>query len=100
MAKARSFRELLEKTLQNYHNRLIVAAAVVKAMLQIQQEMEDSDRRAAALGLVEEELAFYDALAANYDKVYDFAFLRNLIQDVVQTIKRNLKVEWTEPHRE
>src|SRR5207249_4825935 len=100
LAKARSFRELLEKTLQKYHNRLIDAAAVVKAMLQIRQEMEESDRRAASLGLEEEELAFYDAIAANYDDVYGVEFLRDLIHDVVQTIKRNLKVDWTEPHRE
>jgi type I restriction enzyme R subunit len=90
----------LEKTLQKYHNRLIDAAAVVKAMLQIRQEMEESDRRAAELGLEAEELAFYDAVAANYDTIYDVAFLRDLIHDVVQTIKRNVKVDWTEPHRE
>jgi type I restriction enzyme R subunit len=100
LAKARSFRELLENTLRKYHNRLIDAAAVVKAMLQIRQEMEESDRRATALGLEEEELAFYDAVAANYDSVYEVTFLRDLIHDVVQTIKRNLKVDWTEPHRE
>lgn len=100
LARARSFRELLEQTLLKYHNRLIDAAAVVKAMLQIRQEMEDADRRAQALGLEADELAFYDAVAANYDKVYGVGFLRDLIHDVVQTIKRNLKVDWTEPHRD
>ena len=29
-----------------------------------------------------------------------FRVLRDLIHEVVQTIKRNLKVDWTEPHRE
>ena len=28
------------------------------------------------------------------------AFLRDLVHDVVQTIKRNLKVDRTEPHRD
>jgi hypothetical protein len=32
--------------------------------------------------------------------VYDEALLRYLVPDVVQTIKRNLKVDWTEPHRD
>jgi hypothetical protein len=32
-AQARSFRELLESTLQKYHNRLLDAAAVIRAML-------------------------------------------------------------------
>ena len=33
LAMAKSFRELLEQTLQKYHNRLIDAAAVIKALL-------------------------------------------------------------------
>ncbi|MCX6141860.1 MAG: HsdR family type I site-specific deoxyribonuclease [Ignavibacteriales bacterium] len=100
LAKARSFKELLEATLRNYHNRLIDAAAVVKAMIQIRLEMENEDKRAAELGLEPEELAFYDAVAANYDNIYGVKFLRDLVHEVVLTIKRNLKVDWTEPHRE
>ena len=100
LTKARSFRELLEKTLQNYHNRLIDAAAVIQAMIKIREEMEQDGRRAAELRLEEDELAFYDAVAENARDIYDKAFLRDLIHDVVQTIKKNLKVDWTQPHRE
>ncbi len=100
LAQARSFRELLEKTLQRYHNRLIDAAEVIKAMLQIKREMEAADRRAAALGLAGEELAFYDAVAPSGSAVYEDSFLCELIHEVVQSIKRNLKVDWTQPARE
>ncbi len=41
-------------------------------------------------------LAFYDSVAANYQQIYGEEFLGDLIHDVVQTIKRNLKVEWTD----
>ncbi len=99
LARARSFQALLEATLQNYHNRLIDAAEVVQVMLQIRREMEADEGRARALGLSDEELAFYDAVAQNFVSLYDQAFLRDLIHDVVGTIKRNLKVDWTEPHR-
>lgn len=47
-----------------------------------------------------DELAFYDAVAENYATIYDQQFLCDLIHDVVITIKNNLKVDWTEPHRE
>jgi type I restriction enzyme R subunit len=100
VAQAKSFRELLEKTLQRYHNRLIDAATVVAEMLRMKQEMDASDARARELGLAEEEVAFYDAIADNAARVYDETFLRDLVHDVVQTIKRNLKVDWTEPHRD
>lgn len=94
------FRELLEKTLQRYHNRLIDAATVVAEMLRMKQEINASDARARELGLTEEEVAFYDTVAENAESVYDEKFLRGLLHDVVQTIKRNLKVDWTEPHRD
>ena len=44
-------------------------------------------------------MAFYDAAAQNFVSLYDQTFLRDLIHDVVGTIKRNLKVDWTEPYR-
>ena len=100
LAQARSFRELLETTLQKYHNRVIDAATVIKAMLEIRRDMDASDKRAAELGLREDELAFYDAIQANYGELYGIEFLRDLIHDVVQSIKRNLKVDWTAAHRE
>jgi type I restriction enzyme R subunit len=100
LAQTKSFRELLEKTLQRYHNRLIDAATVVTEMLRMKQEMDASDTRAREFGLAEEEIAFYDAIADNAERVYDETFLCDLVHDVVQTIKRNLKADWTEPHRD
>jgi type I restriction enzyme R subunit len=100
LAKYRSFRELLEATLQRYHNRLIDAAAVIQVMLKIREEELREQRRASELNLAPEELAFYDAVAENLSKVYDQQFLTSLIHDVVQAVKRNLKVDWTEPHRD
>jgi type I restriction enzyme, R subunit len=100
LARTRSFRELLEETLRKYHNRLIDAAAVVQAMLQIKQELDAEAQRAADLQLAPEELAFYDAVAVSYATLYDQAFLCDLIREVVATVKQNLKVDWTEPHRD
>jgi type I restriction enzyme, R subunit len=100
LAKAKSFQELLEATLRNYHNRIIDAAAVVKALLAIHKDMESEDQRAKELNLEPEEVAFYDAVAVHHGNLYEPSFLRDLIHEVVQTIKKNLKVDWTEPHRE
>ncbi|MBA2573007.1 MAG: type I restriction endonuclease subunit R [Gemmatimonadetes bacterium] len=100
LARAKSFRERLEATLQKYHSRLIDAAAVVQTMLDIRREIEEDTRRAQMLGLGQDELAFYDTIAENHEAVYDQQFLRDLVHDVVQTIKANLQIDWTEPHRE
>jgi type I restriction enzyme R subunit len=76
------------------------AAAVIRAMIAIRQEMEQDDKRATELGLGEDELAFYDAVAENLAGIYDEKLLGGLIHEIVKTVKRNLKVDWTEPHRE
>lgn len=100
LAQARSFKELLEQTLQKYHNRLIDAAAVIRAMIEIRQKIENEEKRAGDLGLEEEELAFYDAVVGSTAGTYDDRFLSELIHEVVLTVKRNLRVDWTEGHRE
>jgi type I restriction enzyme R subunit len=100
LAQTKSFRALLEATLARYHQRIIDAATVVQAMLQIRNDMDATDQRLARLGLTEEELAFYDAVRDNYATVYDEPFIRDLVHDVVSVVKGNLKVDWTEPHRE
>jgi type I restriction enzyme, R subunit len=100
LTKARSFKEMLEETINKYHNRLVDAAAVIEALIKIRKEMDSADQRAKALNLETEEIAFYDALVENYGQIYEQKFLSDLIHDVVQTIKRNLKIDWTESHRE
>ena len=66
----------------------------------MRQEFEASDARAKLLGLAEDELAFYDAISDNYEIVYQQPFLRELVHQVVQVIKKNVKVDWTEAHRD
>jgi len=100
LARTKSFRQRLEKTLLDYHNRLIDAKAVIEQMIAIKREWEADDQRAQALGLTPEEIAFYDAVAGNFMTIYDQATLRDIVHEVVQTLKRNLKVDWTEPSRE
>jgi type I restriction enzyme R subunit len=99
VTRARSFKQTLEQTLQEYHNRLIDAKEVIEQMIAMKQQMDAEALRAEQLHLSSEEIAFYDAIAANVVSVYDQVFLRDLVHDVVQTLKRNLKVDWAEAHR-
>lgn len=100
LTRSRSFKQTLEKTLQEYHNRLIDAKEVIEQMIAIKQQMDAEMQRAQELGLSGEEMAFYDAVASNFINLYNEVFLRDLVHDIVQALKRNLKVDWTEPHRQ
>jgi type I restriction enzyme R subunit len=100
LAKYRSFKEMLEQTLQKYHNRAIQAADVVRVMLEIRKDIDNEAARSKMLNLTPEEIAFYDAVAANVANLFDEKTLCDLIRDVVKSVKKNLKVDWTKPHRE
>jgi type I restriction enzyme R subunit len=100
ITRARSFKLTLEQTLLNYHNRLIDAKEVIEQMIAMKQQMDAESRRAEELNLSGEEMAFYDAVASNFMTIYDQALLRDLMHDVVVTLKKNLKVDWNEPHRD
>ncbi len=100
IAQIKTFQELLQATLDRYHKRIIDAAAVIKAMVEIRKDLDAAKDRAARLGLGDDEYAFYATVERHCGEVYDEPFLRDLIHEVVLTIKGNLKVDWTEPHRE
>src|SRR6266496_3342141 len=71
LAKYRSFKEMLEQTLQKYHSRAIQAADVVRVMIEIRKDIDHEAARSQALNLSPEEIAFYDAVAANVGTLFD-----------------------------
>ncbi len=65
VVQARSFAEMLEQTIRRYQNRAIEAAQVIEELIGLAKEMREANARGEALGLTEDELAFYDALETN-----------------------------------
>jgi type I restriction enzyme R subunit len=59
------FSEKLKKTLNAYQNRAIATQEVIEELIKLAKEMEAAGKRGEDLGLTEDEVAFYDALAAN-----------------------------------
>ncbi|GIV89165.1 MAG: DEAD/DEAH box helicase [Chloroflexus sp.] len=97
LVKARSFAELLEQTIRRYQNRAVEVAQVIEELIQLARDMREADRRGEALGLTEEELAFYDALETNDSavKVLGEPTLRRIAQELVQTVRENVSIDWT-----
>jgi type I restriction enzyme R subunit len=59
--QARSFSDLLEQSLRRYQNRAIETAKVIEELIQLAKDMREAGKRGAALGLTDDEVAFYDA---------------------------------------
>ena len=97
VVQARSFAEMLEQTLRRYQNRAIEAAQVIEELIGLAREMREAGARGEALGLSEEELAFYDALETNDSAVQVLGdeTLRDIARELVETVRGNVTIDWT-----
>ncbi|MBU4175087.1 MAG: type I restriction endonuclease subunit R [Actinobacteria bacterium] len=97
IVQARSFAEMLEKSIRAYQNRSIETAALIEELIKLAKEMREADRRGEDLGLSEEELAFYDALETNDSAVAVLGdeTLRKIAKEIVQTVRNNVTIDWT-----
>lgn len=97
IVQSRSFTEMLERTIRRYQNRSVEAAAVIEELIELAKEMRAAAARGEKLGLSEEELAFYDALETNDSavRVLGDQALRSIAQELVETVRKNLEIDWT-----
>ena len=97
VVQARSFAEMLEKTLRRYQNRAIEAAQVIEELIELARDMREANARGERLGLSDDELAFYDALETNDSAVQVLGdeTLRDIARELVGTVQRNVTIDWT-----
>lgn len=96
VVESRKFSEMLEAAVGLYQKRAIDAAEVIERLIDLAKEMRASNERGDALGLSEDELAFYDAIADN-ESAKDFMsedILRDIARALVKTVKSNTTVDW------
>lgn len=97
--KSKSMSDLLRKTLDDYHNRIITAADLILMMTKMQQDLRNEEQKRRDLGLSEEEVAFYDLVASMGEKTFTNEFMANLVHQVLKEMKKQFQVDWAEPHR-
>ena len=97
LVQARSFAEMLERTLRRYQNRSIESAQVIEELIDLAKQMREANERGEALGLSEDEMAFYDALETNDSavKVMGNDTLCDIARELVETVRNNVTIDWT-----
>ena len=97
IVQARSFAEMLERSLRRYQNRAIEAAQVIEELIKLARELRAANARGEELGLSEDELAFYDALETNDSavRVLGDETLRDIARELVATVQKNVTIDWT-----
>ena len=70
---------------------------MVEELIGLAKQMREADRRGEALGLTEDELAFYDALETNDSavKVLGDETLRGIARELVASVRANVTIDWT-----
>lgn len=98
LSEARSFRDSLERTITAYENRSLESLQIIQELIMLARQVQEAQARGDQLGLSEDELAFYDALGQNESAkaVLDDEALKGIARELVQTLKRNVALDWTE----
>jgi type I restriction enzyme R subunit len=97
VVQARSFAEMLEKSLVKYQNRAIETAQVIEELIVLAREMREAEQRGEQLGLSDDEVAFYDALGVNDSAVAVLGdeTLRQIAQELVRAVRNSVTIDWT-----
>ncbi len=97
VVKGRSFMEMLEKTIRRYTNQNIEAAQVVDELIDLAKKVKKEDKRSKNLGLTEDEIAFYDALANNDSavEVLGDETLKKIAKELTELVRKNTTIDWT-----
>jgi type I restriction enzyme R subunit len=96
VVQARSFSAMLEEAIRRYQNRAVETAQVIEELIRLAKEMKEAAERGEALGLNEDEVAFYDALETNDSavKVLGEPTLRTIARELVEVVRKNVTIDW------
>jgi len=96
VVQARSFAEMLEQAVRKYQSRAIEAAQVIDELIRLAKDIRKAQSRGEEMGLSDDEVAFYDALAENESarEVMGDEKLRFLAQELVDRVKQNVTIDW------
>ena len=97
LVQSRQFTEMLKSSLNAYHNRAIATQEVIEELITLARQMSEASRRGEELGLNEDEVAFYDALAANESavKAMGNAELKVIAAELVTQVRKSVTIDWT-----
>jgi type I restriction enzyme R subunit len=93
----KKFSELLINTIRRYQNRAIETAQVMEELCEMARKFKEAVQRGEEVGLNEDELAFYDALANNEGSVKKLGdeTLKKIAQELTESLRKNVTVDWS-----
>jgi type I restriction enzyme, R subunit len=96
LVQSKKFSDLLAQAVKRYQNGLIEAAQLIEELIQLAQDIKAADKRGEKLNLRVDELAFYDALAANptAETILGDVTLKAIAHELVESVRKNTSIDW------
>ena len=97
LVQSQIFSEKLKKTLNAYHNRAISTMQIIEELIKLAKDLDAATKRGEDLGLTDDEVAFYDALAANNSAVQAMGDdkLKLIAAELITQVKKSVTIDWT-----
>ncbi|MRF42626.1 HsdR family type I site-specific deoxyribonuclease [Escherichia coli] len=97
LAQEKKFSDLLANVIKRYQNRSIETAQVIEELIEMAKKFAAASQRGDALGLSDDELAFYDALANNEASVRELGdeILAKIAHELTASLRANVSVDWS-----
>ena len=97
LVQSQLFSDKLKQTLNAYHNRAIATHEVIEELIRLAKEMDAATKRGEELGLSDDEIAFYDALAANESAIKAMGDdkLKLIAAELIKMVRKSVTIDWT-----
>ena len=97
LVQSQVFSEKLKKTLNAYHNRAISTMQVIEELIKLAKDLDAATKRGEDMGLTDDEVAFYDALASNDSAVQAMGDdkLKLIAAELITQVKKSVTIDWT-----
>ncbi|AEC20753.1 HsdR family type I site-specific deoxyribonuclease [Pusillimonas sp. T7-7] len=97
LVQQKKFSEMLSGVITRYQNRSIETAQVMEELVEMAKKFKEAVSRGEELGLSEDEIRFYDALATNESAVRELTdeTLKKIAHELTENLRKNITVDWS-----
>lgn len=98
IVQQKKFSDLLSNVIIRYQNRSIETAQVMEELVEMAKKFKDAANRGEQLGLSDDEVKFYDALATNESAVRELTdeTLKKIAHELTENLRKNITVDWSQ----
>jgi type I restriction enzyme R subunit len=98
VVQQKKFSDLLSNVITRYQNRSIETAQVMEELVEMARKFREAASRGEHLGLSDDEVKFYDALATNESAVLALSdeTLKKIAHELTENLRQNITVDWAQ----